>query len=208
MGINWSSAYEAGMAEKTAAAAAPAATPAAAAPAVAAPATTTVPSVPSDEATTVESAVSELFAGLAGVSNSLSAFGQSCGCASGSPGDSYIGEVGLPYGSNIIKVDSISGYDFTNTFTNTQSSTITVNVWNKVGHDMQPLSGSALAPKSTTLTFTLAPGASQKSLPLWITRKLDGLNPAPRPLPLELSQLPGVRPTLSPLDQVTMSPPS
>jgi len=160
MGINWSSAYEAGQASKTAAAAAPVATTAAAA----APATTTsasVDNIVSDVTTAIQSGVAELFDGLAGVANDLTSFGGDCGCVSGSAGDFYMGQVGKPYGSNIIKVDSTKGYDFTNTFTNSQSETITVNIWNKVGEDMQPLSGSALAPKTTTLTFTLGPGKSQ-----------------------------------------------
>jgi hypothetical protein len=159
MGINWSSAYEAGQASKTAAAAAPVATT----PAAAVPATTTKASsnVMGDVTSTVESGSEALFDGVVGVANSLTSFGGDCGCVSGSAGDFYMGQVGLPYGSNMIKVDSTSGHDFTNTYTNSQSETITINIWNKVGHDMQPLSGSALAPKSTTLTFTLAPGKSQ-----------------------------------------------
>lgn len=167
MGINWSSAYEAGLASKTAAAApvattaATVATSAAAAVAASPAKTSTASSVADDVTTAVENGVAELFAGLVGVANSLESFGGSCGCVSGSPGDFYIGEVGAPYGSNIIKVASTSGYDFTNTFINTQSVPITVNIWNKVGNDMQPLSGSALAPKTTTLTFALAPGKSQ-----------------------------------------------
>ncbi len=157
MDINWASAYEAGEAAKTAAAAGPAAT---SAPTV--PTSAPAPATSSSETTTnTETDLSELFDGLIGVANSLTSFGGDCGCVSGTAGDYYIGQVGSPYGSNIIKVDSTEGYAFTNTFHNTQSETITVNVWNKVGHDMQPLSGSALAPKSTTLTFTLAPGKSQ-----------------------------------------------
>jgi hypothetical protein len=147
MGINWSSAYEAGMAEKTAASV-PVATPAAAvaaAPAVATP---------------VQSGAAGLFDGLVGASNSRATFG-SATTSSGAAGDSYVGNFGNPYGSNIIKAPSTSGYDFTATFVNTQSNSITVNCWNKVGSDGQPLSGSALAPKDTSLTFILPAGASQ-----------------------------------------------
>ena len=157
MGINWSSAYEAGQASKTAAAAAPVATTAAAA----APATTTKASnIVSDVTSAIESGVEELFDNLVGVSNSRTSFGSST-IASGTVGDSYMGNYGTPYGANIIKVDSTAGYDFTATFTNTQSKSITVNIWNKVGPDFLPLSGSALAPKNTTLTFALAAGSSQ-----------------------------------------------
>jgi hypothetical protein len=80
---------------------------------------------------------------------------------SGSVGDSYIGNVGSPYGSNVILVEDAASYQYTNTFTNTQLKTITVNIWQKVGPDMRPLSGSALAPTKTTLTFTLLPGQSK-----------------------------------------------
>ncbi|KAG0651396.1 hypothetical protein D0Z07_1999 [Hyphodiscus hymeniophilus] len=171
MDVNWAAAYSSGLAEKagaTAAAVAPAVTTVAAAvaPAVttaaaaAVPTTTSASSAVADVKSDVESGVESLFAGVVGVANSLTSFGGSSN-PSGSAGDFYIGEVGSPYGTNIIKVDSIDGYDFTNTFTNSQSSAITINIWNKVGHDGQPLSGSALAPKSTTLTFALAPGKSQ-----------------------------------------------
>lgn len=161
MGINWSSAYEAGKTSKTAAAAPVATTSAQKAPAPAtvtpAPAKTTASSSVADD---VKSVVNELFDGVIGVSNSRTTFGQST-ASSGQAGDFYTGNTGSPYGSNIIKVDSTSGYDFTAKFINTQSSSITVNCWNKVGSDGQPLSGSALAPKDTSLTFSLGPGASQ-----------------------------------------------
>lgn len=68
---------------------------------------------------------------------------------------------GSPYGSNIIKVASVDGYDFTNTFKNTQNKAITINIWNKVGPDLQRQSGAMLAPRKTTLTFVLQPGQSQ-----------------------------------------------
>jgi hypothetical protein len=159
MGINWSSAYEAGQASKTAAAAAPKVT--AATTAAAAPATTTAAaSSAANIMGEVTDAVESLFDGLVGVSNSRTAFG-SASSSSGTAGDSYFGNYGVPYGANIIKVDSTSGYDFTATFVNTQSSSITVNCWNKVGSDLQPLSGSALAPKDTTLTFSIPAGSKQ-----------------------------------------------
>jgi len=168
MGIDWSSAWAAG--QKTAvptvapttAAPAPAATTAANSPAVeiqqanSQPTTTTAATV----APTPDSSSGELFNNVVGVSNGRTSFGGSTG-AVGSVGDFYVGNTGSPYGSNIIKVGSAAGYDFTNTFVNSQSVGITVNIWQKVGPDMQPLSGSALAPKQTTLTFYLAPGAEQ-----------------------------------------------
>jgi hypothetical protein len=160
MGINWSSAYEAGQAAKTAAPVATTPAPVATT-STAAPATTTTASPVADDVTTAaDSSAGSLFNGVVGVSNSRTTFGSSSG-SSGTAGDSYIGEYGSPYGSNIIKVASTSGYDFTTKFVNTQSSSITVNCWNKVGPDLQPLSGSALAPTDTTLTFVLGAGASQ-----------------------------------------------
>jgi len=159
--INWASAYAAGQASKTAAAAAPAATSAVAtAAAAAAPIASAATAALKHVSSTFKSDAEALFGGLVGLSNSRTSFGSPSG-SSGVAGDFYVGNYGVPYGSNIIKVDSTDGYDFTNTFVNSQSSAITVNIWNKVGSDFQPLSGSALAPKSTTLTFKLAPGAQQ-----------------------------------------------
>jgi len=162
MGIDWSSAWAAGQHTSTSAPVV-AATPTTAA--VVKPATTTAAPAP---ATTTASSkiggvfneVESLFAGLVGVSNGLASFGEAT-TPHGVPGDDYIGNVGSPYGANIILTDSPSSFQFTNTFKNTQSSSITVNIWQKVGPDMRPLSGSALAPAKTTLTFVLAPGQSK-----------------------------------------------
>lgn len=167
MGIDWSSAWAAG--QKTAA---PAPAPTTTAPAAAVTTPANSPAVEiqqaASETTTTSPApvasspasTGELWNGIVGVSNDRTSFG-SATSALGSVGDFYVGNTGSPYGSNIIKVASGAGYDFTNTFVNTQSVGITVNIWQKVGPDMQPLSGSALAPKKTTLTFYLAPGAEQ-----------------------------------------------
>jgi len=109
------------------------------------------------------SSQSGLWKGLVGVSNSRTAFGPGIAPV-GTPGDNYFGNyggTGDDYGSNVIMVDSIGDNDFTNTFKNTQSEAITVNVWNKVGPDFLVLSGAPLAPTKTTLTFVLQPGASQ-----------------------------------------------
>lgn len=164
MGIDWSSAWAAGQHSSTTAA--PVVPTSTAAPAVAAPAKTTTSSAAAASSTassssnSIVSDLEELWDGLVGLSNTLTEFGTAT-APSGSTGDFYMGNVGSPYGSNIIKVPSTKGYDFTNTFVNSQSKTITINVWQKAGPDLQPLSGSALAPKKTTLTFTLKPGASQ-----------------------------------------------
>jgi hypothetical protein len=164
MGIDWSAAYAAG--QHTSTTFAP--VPTTAAPVVptttaaAAPAATTAStsSALNDVVSDVENTAASLWNGLVGVSNALTSFGAST-VASGSTGDNYLGNVGSPYGSCVIKVSSASGYQFTNTFVNTQSVSITINIWLKVGPDGQALSGSALAPTDTTLTFVLAPGASQ-----------------------------------------------
>ncbi|KAF4636861.1 hypothetical protein G7Y89_g1232 [Cudoniella acicularis] len=156
LGIDWSSAWSVGQAEKTAASAVAKATTAPASAVAVAPTSTSTPTAQ----TTSSSSSDGLFNGIVGVSNALTAFGGSSETSSGSE-VSYVGNYGSPYGSNIIKVSSASGQKYTNTFTNTQSISITVNIWNKVGSDLQANSGSALAPKDTTLTFVLAPGASQ-----------------------------------------------
>lgn len=162
MGIDWAAAYAAGQHTSTTVAPVPT-TAAAVVPtttAAAAPVATTASSSINNIVSDVENTVAGLWNDLVGVSNALTSFGAST-AASGSTGDNYYGNVGSPYGSNVIKVSSSSGYQFTNTFVNKQSVSITVNVWQKVGPDGQALSGSALAPKDTTLTFVLAPGASQ-----------------------------------------------
>jgi len=163
MGIDWSSAWAAGQHTSTSA---PVAVATPTTTAVAQPATTTAAAAPAAKTTASSSIggvfnqVEELFDGLVGLSNSLTSFGEAT-TPSGTLGDDYIGNIGQPYGSNVILVDSPSGYPFTNTFKNTQSSPITVNVWQKVGPDGRPLSGSALAPTKTTLTFVLAAGESK-----------------------------------------------
>jgi hypothetical protein len=157
MGINWSSAYAAG--QHTSTTVAPVSVTAA--PVVPTTTTAAAPVAATTASTSnVENTVAGLWNGVVGVSNALTSFGEST-VASGSTGDNYYGNVGKPYGSCVIKVSSPKGYQFTNTFVNTQSVPITVNTWLKVGPDGQALSGSALAPTDTTLTFVLAPGASQ-----------------------------------------------
>jgi len=162
MGIDWASAYAAG--QHTSTSATPVATPLpdvtpAAAAGAAAPATTHT-KAPAAAAGAVFSELGSLFEGVVGVANGRTSFGEAT-AASGVEGDNYFGNVGKPYGSNVMLVDSPSGYPFTNTFSNPQSKSITVNLWQKVGPDGRPLSGSALAPSKTTLTFVLAPGEAK-----------------------------------------------
>ncbi|PQE22085.1 allergen asp f 4 protein [Rutstroemia sp. NJR-2017a BVV2] len=172
MGIDWSSAWAKGQASKTAAAAAAAQSTTAPASSVASvtsvthgvvAAATSVTSSATAAASSSESlvdAIEDLFDSLVGCSNARKAFGEIVSAA-GSLGDNYRGNYGSPYGSNVIKVSSKSSYSYTAEFHNTQSKSITINIWNKVGPDLRDLSGSALAPKNTTLTFVLAAGASQ-----------------------------------------------
>ena len=75
--------------------------------------------------------------------------------------DEYIGNVGSPYGSNIILLDSpddIKDYKYSNTFTNPTGEKITVILWNKSGKDGRPQSGMGLDP---LLKFTLDPNESK-----------------------------------------------
>jgi hypothetical protein len=110
----------------------------------------------------VESDVASLFNGLVGLANDLTAFGQAT-AQSGSD-VSAIGNIGNPQGSNMIKVASTEGYQFTNQFINTSPNAMTVAIWNKAfdGPDgVQANLGSCVAPKTPALTFALAPGQSQ-----------------------------------------------
>lgn len=176
MGIDWSSAWAKGQASKTAPSAT-AAIESITAPASSADVTSVTHGLIPSAASTVSSVAAatssgsnsildvlddalDLVDGLIGCSNSRKAFGAIVS-SSGSLGDNYRGNYGSPYGANVIKVSSKSSYAYTAEFINTQSKRITVNIWNKVGPDLQDLSGSALAPKNTTLTFSLAAGASQ-----------------------------------------------
>ncbi|KAL8757287.1 MAG: hypothetical protein Q9184_004252 [Pyrenodesmia sp. 2 TL-2023] len=70
----------------------------------------------------------------------------------------YIGNVGNPYGSNMMFVPSVDGYKYTNTFKNVGQNPIPINVWNKAGRDGRANSGGCTEPN---LKFTLAAGESQ-----------------------------------------------
>ena len=74
--------------------------------------------------------------------------------------DEYKGNVGIPYGSNMIQlasVDDIKNFKYSNTFENGGSDKISVVVWNKVGSDGQCQSGMALP---AHLKFDLDAGQS------------------------------------------------
>ncbi|KAK8908602.1 hypothetical protein QC760_11118 [Botrytis cinerea] len=189
MGINWSSAYAEGQASKTSAAAAASTDSGSAAAAIdnlaenkiaayhttsaSVAASTTAAASSSKTSSAKSSATSssssssllddleDFFDELLGASNGRTTFGSIVAAAGGTT-DNYYGNYGSPYGSNVIKADASASYSYTVNFVNTQSKKITVNIWNKVGPDMQPLSGSALAPKNTTLTVSIPAGGSQK----------------------------------------------
>jgi len=72
--------------------------------------------------------------------------------------DEYIGNVGIPWGSNIVKISDVNGAKYTNNFISSASAPIQIIVWNKSGADGRPNSGQFSAP---ALSFELAPGASQ-----------------------------------------------
>ena len=72
----------------------------------------------------------------------------------------YIGNVGVPYGSNMMYVseDQAKSMKYTIKFSNTGSNPLPVNVWNKAGRDGQANSGGCTAPN---LKFTLPKGGVQ-----------------------------------------------
>jgi len=70
------------------------------------------------------------------------------------------GNQGSPQGHNMMKVDSVGSYQFTNEYINTSPSAITVVCWNKA-YNNDPNLGSCVAPETPTLTFALAPGGKQ-----------------------------------------------
>ena len=172
LGIDWASAWEAGQ-TKTSAPAAPTTTKTTTTAAAAA-STTAAGAVFKEKVKEVVSSANsivddleDLWNGVVGYANDRTSFGAKRILGGGSSGGAGLagdfenGNIGEPYASNMMKVDSTSGYDFTGTFVNTQSKTISITIWNKGGSDLQPLSGASLAPKDAALTFTLGPGNSQ-----------------------------------------------
>ncbi|KAI9808550.1 MAG: hypothetical protein M1825_003699 [Sarcosagium campestre] len=72
--------------------------------------------------------------------------------------DQYKGNVGIPYGSNIVLVKDDKNYKYTADFTNKRGEPITIAVWNKAGPDGRPNSGAYLAP---ALRVPLADGETK-----------------------------------------------
>jgi len=176
MGIDWTSAWKAGQHTSTVA---PTPVPTTAAPVVAAVAVETsaapVPT-PSSSASAspsasagvlaeVSSEAATLWNGVVGLANKLTAFGEA---AIGSGSEvAAIGNIGSPQGSNMIKVDSASGYPFTNTFINTSGKSMTILLWNKAfSNDGTVASaeanlGSCVAASTPALSIALAAGEQQ-----------------------------------------------
>jgi hypothetical protein len=167
MGIDWAAAYAAG--QHTSTTVAPVSTTAA--PVVpttttaAAPVATTASTSTNNIVSDVENSVATLFDGLVGLANNFVAFGEAT-LSSGTDVDK-IGNIGIPQGSNCIKVSSTAGYQYTNNFINTSGAPLTVVLWNKAysptgnAADAQANMGAFVATKTPTLTIALAPGASQ-----------------------------------------------
>jgi len=175
MGIDWTSAYWAGQHTSTTAPAPTVATPSssaapvvaeAPAPAkttaapvvVATPTTAAAPESSASSSDDIGSEVVALFKGLVGVANDIQEFGSPV--ANTGSVVSATGNYGNPNGHNMMKVESIVGYDFTNTYYNTQSVPITIAIWNKAWNG-DPNLGACVAPETPALTFALAPGGSQ-----------------------------------------------
>ena len=172
MGIDWKSAYAAGQAKTSSAAAVPTAAPIIAAQVKKPAATTSAPSVaaPSSTnsaeksyATSSSSSVKTLFSAIKGLADDVKAFGTPTK-GTGSI-VSYAGNIGSPEGSNMMKVSAVGDYKYTNTFVNTASKAMTIVVWNKAASDksgtVQANLGSCIASTSPALSITLAPGESQ-----------------------------------------------
>jgi len=174
MGIDWAAAWSAGQHSSTAAApvatsasavvaAAPAASTTKAVKAVATSSKAATPSASSSAVVSdISSSASTAFSAVEGLANALASFGT----ATQSSGSDVakIGNIGSPQGSNIIKVNSRSGYDFTNEFENTSSGPISVFIWNKAfqqNGNIEANLGSCVAPQTPALSFTLPPGATQ-----------------------------------------------
>ncbi|SLM39184.1 hypothetical protein LPUS_09674 [Lasallia pustulata] len=75
--------------------------------------------------------------------------------------DTYVGNVGSPYGCNMKLVSSADGYTYTNTYRNNNQAPITIIIWNKSGDQSKGQGPNAGQSSLPTLGFTLAAGASQ-----------------------------------------------
>lgn len=108
----------------------------------------------------------ELWNNLVGASNHRKIFGLSTPTRGKEVG--YVSNVGVPEGSNMIKVASAQEHIFTNEFINTSKKPMTVVIWNKAASpgmkepwNADPNLGASIAPEHAALTIPLAPGDSQ-----------------------------------------------
>ncbi|KAI1003436.1 hypothetical protein K3495_g4770 [Podosphaera aphanis] len=107
-----------------------------------------------------------LWKNLVGASNNRKSFGLSTPTRGHEVG--YLSNVGIPEGSNMIKVASAQSNPFTNEFINTSKKSMTVVIWNKAASpglkdplNADPNLGASIAPENPALTLALAPGESQ-----------------------------------------------
>ena len=171
MGIDWTSAWAEGQKTKTSAAVVAAPTPtttAAAAPVAtttAAKAAATTASSSGGTFAQLDATTNSLFSSLTGLANDLTSFGTATS-GSGSV-VSKIGNIGNKQGSNMIKVSSASGHQYSANFINTSGHTMTIAIWNKAysrtgdAADAEANLGSCVAPTTPALSLHLAPGANQ-----------------------------------------------
>ena len=87
-------------------------------------------------------------------------FGGRTSGRAGATEDQYHGNVGVPYGSNMMAISTgdVDKYKYTNTFKNTGSNPLTIQIWNKEGRDGAPQSGMCEEPN---MKLTVQPGQSQ-----------------------------------------------
>lgn len=107
-----------------------------------------------------------LWRNLVGASNNRKTFGKSTPTRGHEVG--YLSNVGIPEGSNMIKVPSVDSNRFTNKYINTSKKSMTVVIWNKAASpglqdplNADPNLGASIAPENPALTLALAPGESQ-----------------------------------------------
>ncbi|KAI4280018.1 MAG: hypothetical protein L6R38_004779 [Xanthoria sp. 2 TBL-2021] len=110
------------------------------------------------QSTDTSSGSSETTSGVTG--GAKGSFGGRTPGRAGATEDQYHGNVGVPYGSNMMAISTgdIDKYKYTNTFKNTGSNPLTIQIWNKGGRDGAAQSGMGEEPN---MMFTVQPGQSQ-----------------------------------------------
>ncbi|KAL8852906.1 MAG: hypothetical protein Q9221_002282 [Calogaya cf. arnoldii] len=117
------------------------------------------PKSPDGQSSDKSSGTSDNTSGVIG--GAKGSFGGRTPGVAGATEDQYSGNVGVPYGSNMmaISTDDIQKYKYTNTFKNTGSNPIPIQIWNKCGRDGASQSG--MGESAANMKFTLQPGQSQ-----------------------------------------------